>query len=258
MSGAAMVGQGGITSDIFLKLRSFALLAAACCSLAQAQTRLTDAEVNEFVDRVMQSQDYPPDALVQFASDAEAAILARGDSATRQMIAKTCLAVGRSYYLAQQIDRGIDKLDRCIADTANAAEPTLYFQMRSLRSALLLVTNRPAESLAALSSLIAEDAEGVEPREKLRVMYYYAGALAENGQALAAHDQYQIALEKALIEGFDLMVLGIANNYLVSLLHEHEYATASTVMDKIAPVLDQAPPSVVRNSLLLHRWQLQH
>lgn len=229
----------------------------ANASYAQ-ETELDDAQIQELVNRVLESQDYSVEELQSFAKTAETAVLARPEPRDRVLVVRACLAVGRSYYLAGEINRALKKLGECVNESANALAKTDYYRLRAFRAVLLLSAGQPKDSLEALAVLVAESAEGVEPVERLRVQTYYAGALGENGQTLAAHDQYQDALLEALESGLDGLVLGIANNYIVSLLDQAQARTASQVLEAVSPIIAEAPSGFVKYSLQLHQLQVIH
>ncbi|MEN7342735.1 MAG: ATP-binding protein [Pseudomonadota bacterium] len=222
-----------------------------------ASQSLSDAEIHARIDAILNSTDLPHDELYRLASSAEAAVLSRPEPRDQRLVAKACLGMGKMYYLVDRLEASIEKLDECVADTDNVQAVEEYFQLRALRAAMLLTVDRPAESLASLSELVAENHPNLSSRERLRLRVYYAGALAENGQTLAAHDQYQSALTDALDENEDIMAMAIANNYLVSLMEQEEFTLGQEVVNVIQPVIARAEKSVFVLSLKLHELQLE-
>ncbi|MFK8053368.1 MAG: response regulator [Woeseiaceae bacterium] len=223
-----------------------------------AETPLDDAAVMERIQRVLQSQDYSIVELRSFAAEAEAAMRARAQPRDPQLYANACLAVGRASYLADEVDRALAKLADCIADPENARAPTVFFRIKAFRAALLLAEDRPQESLTLLREIVSNPNLDVDPLERLRAKTYYAAALAENGQLLAARDQYQEAFSVSLDAGTDLLSMGIANNYIVALIDQGDFQTAADVLARVRPVTERAELGFVRSSLELHELQLMH
>lgn len=247
---------GAKTRPVRFDWRFALCLLCACASpLAGAQTINGDADVAAMLDRLEFERAYSAGQMIDDARRAFEWLQAQ-EFPDEALEARACLTLGRVYYTADQVDAALSQMDECALLVSKERLPNWHFRIRALRSVLLLTANRPEESLSALSQMLAEQTPGIDPAERLRVQYYFASALFENDQLLAANDQFRLALERSLSLDEPALSTAIANNYIVALIDQQDYDTASRVLQSVKPLLEQSE-GLLRQSLLLHELQLQ-